>query len=397
MSGESLSAWGSKLLTVGKEFAGSGPLHRRRLSDVGIRISVSGIRGKSTAVRWLHDVLSGRGYDTYAKVTGIEPMSIYNGTEHAIDRPEKVRLYENEFQLRKFHPMDVAIFENQGIRGYTSRLVNEQFVRPHVVFLTNVRQDHLDTLGRTTLNIARSLARSVPEGSHVICGEPNSRIRGYLEAELDRRDATISYVPIPPEHELIPAAEIVYGLDPVLRAVDEPPIADDVRETYLDQMRVSWQNVPEGRVYDAAAVNDPRSTEIVRRRLVTAGTGVVQPLLYLRADRRGRTAAFRRYLESLADRGDIEQARAVGPDAALFGRNAAFSVEVHDEAAESPTEVLDAALGDGWPVMLMANTVPAFMQELVTVVDARAADTDDGWPGLWHTIEPSETETQPTE
>ncbi|MEF8814264.1 MAG: Mur ligase [Halovenus sp.] len=363
------------MLSAGREFVGSGPLHRRRLSNIDIRISVSGIRGKSTAVRWLQEVLYGREYDTYAKVTGIEPLSIYNGTEHEIDRPAKVRLYENERQLRGFGPVDVAILENQGIRSYTTRLVNEEFVRPHVIFLTNVREDHLDTLGGNRANIARSLARSVPADTHVICGEQDRTIRDYLEAELDRRDATITHVDIPSKHEDLPGAEIVYGINPVLRAVDEPPLDDARLDSYLDRMRVAWTRLPEGRVYNAAAVNDPQSTELVRRQLVTDSEDVIQPLLYLREDRRGRTAVFLRYLESLAEHGVIEQARVIGRDAQLFGRHASFPVVTHDEESETPARVLDAALTDGWPVILMGNAVPEFIQEVAATIDDREVET----------------------
>ncbi|MFC7135298.1 MULTISPECIES: Mur ligase family protein [Salinibaculum] len=371
----SLPQLGRRLRTIAQEFAGSGPIHRRRLSDIGIRISVTGVRGKSTAVQWLHDILHDRDYDTYAKVTGVAPTSIYNGTRHEIERPAKVRLYENERQLRQFENVDAAVVENQGIRGYTTRLVNEQFVRPHVVFLTNVREDHMDTLGANRLQIARSLARSIPAGTHVISGERDQPLRDYLEAELDRRDATITHVRVPEENQDIPGAEIVYGLNPVLQAVDEPPLEEEKLMSYLDRMHVAWTHLSNGRVFNAAAANDVQSTELIRRRLVAGDGDVVQPLLYLREDRRGRTARFLDYLDALADRGAIAQARVVGQDATLFDRHASFPAVVHDEDTESPADVLEAALADDWPVLVMGNTVSEFMQELLSIIESKA-ETD---------------------
>ncbi len=79
---------------------GAGPTHRYRLSEMDIRVVISGVRGKSTATTWLHDILHRRGNDTYSKVTGNEPVSIYNGERHEIERSELVRLYENERELR---------------------------------------------------------------------------------------------------------------------------------------------------------------------------------------------------------------------------------------------------------------------------------------------------------
>lgn len=360
----SVSDWKRKAVRIASEFAGSGLLHRRRLADIAIRVSITGVRGKSTAVRWLHDILHDRGYDTYARVTGVSPVSVYNGTEHRVDRPEEVRLHEHERELRRFGKIDAAVVENQGTRPYTTRLVNEQYVRPHVVFLTNVREDHLDTLGESRLRIARALARSVPEGTHVVCGVQDETIRAYLNGEFERRNATASYVQVPAEHRHIPGAEIVYGLDQVLHTVGEPPIEPAQRETYLDRMRVSWMTVPHGQVYDAAAVTDTRSVELVRRQLVGESREVIQPLLYLQANRRGQTASFLEYLELLAAHDRIAQARVVGGDAELFARHASFPVVTHDEATEAPGDVLEAALEDGWPVLVTGTAVSAFTREL---------------------------------
>jgi len=374
MRGRNLSQWTSRLLDIGKEFAGSGPVHRRRLSNISIRLSVSGVRGKSTAVRWLHDVFHDRGYDTYAKVTGVVPTSIYNDSEHEIERGVAVRLYENERELQRFESPDVAVFENQGIREYTTRLVNQQFVRPHVVFLTNVREDHLDTMGGSRQTVARSLARAIPTGTHVVSGEQDAQIREYLERELDRRDATVTHVTVPQRHQTIPGAEIVYGIDSVLEAVDEPPLAPAERESLLDRMDVSWTQLPAGRVFNAAAANDVQSTELIRQHLLGDSKEVVQPLLYLRSDRRGRTASFLRYLTTLAEQGAIDQARVVGEDTDLFTLHAPFPVVAHNEASENPSEILDCALADSWPVIIMGNTVSEFMTELRADIERRQGE-----------------------
>lgn len=380
MSRRSIREWAGRLRDIGAEFAGSGPLHRRRLADIQIRIAVTGVRGKSTAVQWLHQILFDRGYDTYGKVTGTVPASIYKGFMFRLDRPETVRLYENERQLRRFGNIDAAIVENQGLHGYTTRLVNEKYVRPHVAFMTNVREDHLDTLGESRPEIARSLARAIPRETQVVCGEQNDSLLQYLEAELDRRDASLTPVEVPPEHDEIPGSEVAYGLNPVLEAVDEPPLRDEEIAELLEKFRAAWTHLAGGRVFDAAAANDPQSTELIRRYL-TAETGeVIQPLAYLREDRPGRTATFRRYLQGLADRGAIEQARVVGPQARLLERHVSFPVIVHDETAESPDGVLEAALADGWPVVTMANAVPEFMQELGRTIErGTRGGTEQPW------------------
>jgi hypothetical protein len=371
----SVDLWPGRLrgpVDLARDLLASGPTHRRRLADVDVRISVAGVRGKSTATRWLHDVFYDRGYDTYAKITGVEPVSVYNDTVHEIERGPTARLYENERELWRYGNVDAAVVENQGLREYTMRLVNEQFVRPDVVFLTNAREDHLDTLGGDRLDIARSLARSIPSGGRVISGEQDPTIRRYLEAELDRRDASVTHLDIPPEHRTLPGAEVAYGLNPILRAVGERPLNEATIESYLRQMDVYWTHLEDGRVFNAAAANDAQSTELIRRRLLRRGAEPIQPILYVRDDRRGRTATFFRYLESLAESGAIERARVVGAGAELVARRASFPVVVHDEDREDPELVLEAAVADGWPVMLMGNTVSEFMRGMADAVERRA-------------------------
>jgi len=116
------------------EALGAGPAHRRRLDEIDTRIVVSGVRGKSSVANWLHEQFVSRGYDTYTKITGSDAQVRYNDTVSEIEREQQVRLYENERELARFDSIDVAIVENQGIRPYTTRLVNEQFVDPDLVF-----------------------------------------------------------------------------------------------------------------------------------------------------------------------------------------------------------------------------------------------------------------------
>lgn len=348
--------------------------HRQRLADIDVRIVVSGTRGKSGTTERIHDVLRSRGYDVYAKITGNHPLSLYNGERHEVERGERVTLYENIRELRKYTPVDALILENQGITDYTTRMMNEAFGKPDVLVVTNVRQDHRDTLGGSRADIARAFARATPEGTHVVSGEQDPRLRTLLERELEEIGATISHVDIPDEHRDLPGAETVYAINDVLEAIGEQPLSDRVVDDMLDEFRIEWTRVPNGRVFNAADVNDVESTELVRQALVD-GDGddeeVVQPFLYLRRDRRARTASFRDYLESLADRGAIEQVRVAGGHADLFAEKTTFPVVVHDEDAESAGGVLDEALADGWPVLVMGNTVAEFMRDLDDAIQRR--------------------------
>ncbi|AEM58826.1 Mur ligase (plasmid) [Haloarcula hispanica N601] len=346
----------------------AGPAHRQRLDSIDTRIVVSGVRGKSSATRWLHDVFHRRGSDTFAKITGDEPFTLHNGNKRKITRSEQVRLYENEREIRRATGADIAIVENQGIRQYTTRLVNEAFVRPDVIFLINVREDHMDTMGRNRTAIARSLSRAVSEKTTVIVGESNPALRSYLTAELERRNATVKYADPPDWAVEYPGSEVVFGLNKVLKALDEPPLPASKVDRKLSTMMPEWQVLPDGRIYDAAAVNDVQSTEIVRRALIGNSDTVIEPLVNLRSDRRGRTASFRRYLASLVTDGYVEQVHTLGDDQYVFANTADFSVQKHDDTMP-PSTLLEELFSASNPVFLMGNTVTDTMRKLQAEIE----------------------------
>ena len=273
--------------------------HRKALRRLDTRIAIAGSRGKTSTTRRLDDVFNRRGYDTLTKITGNHPTLIHNGEVHPIERRgPRTTLYENISVIGEFAPEldayaadDIGIFENQGITEYTTRLINQQLINPDIVVLTNVRQDHNDTLGKTRTNIARSFGRSVSSGTHVISGEQHPVLHDYMREEIERRGGTIEQVEIPDRHEGMIGAETAHAIDAVLSFLGEPPLPDGELEAFLDAIQPEWTRLPNGRVFNAAQVNDVESTEMVRQALVAEDEQIL-PFVYLRRDRRGRTASF---------------------------------------------------------------------------------------------------------
>lgn len=354
-----------------RRFLTRGRDHQTRLEAIADRIAVTGTRGKSTTTSWLYEALSAREYDAYAKITGEEPYSLYNGGRHPIERDGPVKLYETEREMRRFVPLDAIVVENQGIHEYTTRLVNADYVDATVVAVTNVRRDHLDTLGRDRLDVARAFARSVPQGALVVSGERNEAVNEYLERELDRRDATLMRVLEPGDGVKTPADELLAVVDGVLHAIGADPLTTEERTAYRDRLDVTWIQLPNGRVYNAANVNDVESTEVIRRTLMHDAGDSFVPLVYFRRDRPGRTASFIEYLNTLAEAGLIDEVHCVGAHRSIVTDSLALPVRWHDEDDEPPGAVLDDVLGPDRPVIGMGNTVPAFMQELQAEIERR--------------------------
>ena len=351
--------------------------HGRALREIDTRIVVSGIRGKSSTTRRLSDIFTRRGYDTLTKITGNQPHLIHNGGVVPLNREgPRTTLYENidvfrEYvpKLAEYTPDDVAIFENQGITEYTTRLINESFLDPDVVVLTNIRRDHQDTLGESRAEIARSFGKSIPPNAHVVCGEQHPIIYEYLEREVTGIGATIEQVTIPEEHRGLLGAETVHAVNHTLAAVDEPPVPDNESRTYLEQIQPTWTPVPNGLVFNAAEVNAVESTEAVRQSL--ENSDIITPFVFLRPDRRGRTASFVSYFDHLVDRGIIECGYVMGSGSSVFANETMCDVTEIDSGAD-PATVLDQLLDHGRPVMLMGNTVDKFMRDLDGEINSRA-------------------------
>ncbi|SDM44198.1 hypothetical protein SAMN04487949_1674 [Halogranum gelatinilyticum] len=372
---------GTGLLDRIRAFFGRGDHHRDLLAEADFRISVSGIRGKSSTAKRLGELLAERGHDTYTKITGDHPTSYYNGRMIPIQRRgPRVTLYENLNLIRQFVPQlantapdDSIVMENQAITEYTMRMVNEQFLKPDVVLICNVRQDHNDTLGKRRQTIARSFARSVPKGCHVISGEQHPVIHDYLREEIEARGGTIEQVDVPEGHRHLTGAETVHALNHVLDYLDEERVPDTELREMLDAIQPEWTTLPGGRVFNAAKVNEIESTELFRRQLAGEGDGAepVCPFVFLRRDRRGRTASFVRYINILADRDLIDRVHVGGAYTRVFARRVDVPATEHDTDETDASDVLDALLATDQPVMFMANTVHPFMRDLADEVTTR--------------------------
>lgn len=168
-------------------------------------------------------------------------------------------------------------------------------------------------------------------------------------------------------------AETVHALNHVLAYLDEPPLPDAEIASLLDAIQPEWTELPGGRVFNAAKVNEIESTELFRRQL--AGTGadaaLVCPFAFLRRDRRGRTASFVEYVNPLADRGLIHRVHVGGAYTGVFARRVDVPATEHDTDPTAPSGVLDRLLGTDQPVVFMANTVHPFMRDLVDEVEYR--------------------------
>ena len=357
-----------------------GRRHFERVEQTPYRVTVTGVRGKSTVVRWLNELLVERGYETYAKVTGNQAVSYHNLETTAIDRDGITRLYENAREFQEYHPVDAAIVENQGIREYTTRLANELF-DPHVVILLNVRRDHQSTLGEELDDIARVFTRVMPEDTVVVSGDRNEAINDYLRQEFEKSGHEFR-VAKPDDGSQSPFAD-VFGarsalvVDETLRALGMDGLQPERIQEFINELHHGWrwQRLQGGGlIANGAMMNDIESTELLRQFLVDRlEDETVTPFIYTRRDRAGRTAAFVHYLNWLDANDLITRVHAAGTQDTLLERRVDIDIVRYDESTPAGT-VLDSVLEEGCPVYTMGNTVAEFMRELTDEIDRRALE-----------------------
>jgi len=158
--------------------------HQFHLGQLPIRIHVNGSRGKSSVTRLITGGLRRGGYKVFGKTTGTKPRMLFvNGNEVPVRRIGKPNIIE---QIRIVgraaeQKPDFFVAECMGIQPHLQELLEKQLIRSNIGVITNVRPDHLDTMGPTLYEVAHSLSTTIPRKGHLFTSE-----RKYYDILSDR-------------------------------------------------------------------------------------------------------------------------------------------------------------------------------------------------------------------
>ena len=148
--------------------------HLKSLSTIPLRIHVNGTRGKSSVTRLVAAGLREGGLRTFAKTTGTAPRVIDSeGKDRIIHRLRLPSIGEQVRLLSYFSSQkpDAVVIECMAVQPQYQWIAEHQMVKSHIGVITNVRPDHLDEMGPTEEDVARSLCNTVPVNSVLITGE----------------------------------------------------------------------------------------------------------------------------------------------------------------------------------------------------------------------------------
>lgn len=282
----------------------------RSVAKIPLRINVNGIRGKSTATRFITAILEEAGYRVVGKTTGTSARMIVWGMKEEIAikrRPvgpnigEQVSILEKAAKLRA----DALVCECMAVNPEYQDIYQNQIIQANVVVITNVVEDHLDEMGPTTDQIAWAFAGTIPyngtlvitEGpyadffrreakkrnSQVICMEPDlvdDELVGKFPYIVFKNNCAIAY-----------GVAKALGISPqiarkaMLKARPDPGIAQVVNVQWKG--KTCW-------LVNAFAANEPTSSLEIWHDISASKLSEKEPLLILccRDDRVDRTHQF---------------------------------------------------------------------------------------------------------
>ncbi|MDP2208892.1 MAG: poly-gamma-glutamate synthase PgsB [Bacteroidota bacterium] len=148
--------------------------HQKNVLSIPLRVHVNGTRGKSSVTRLITGGMRGGGIRTMGKTTGTKPRIIYpGGNEVPIFRVGKANIIEQLKILRNavMHEVHALVVECMAVLPQNQLLAEHHMIHSTVGVITNVRADHLDEMGPTIEDVARSLSNTIPKNGVVFTCE----------------------------------------------------------------------------------------------------------------------------------------------------------------------------------------------------------------------------------
>lgn len=148
-------------------------LYKNR-KKIKILIHVNGVRGKSTVSRLIDAGLRDGKRKIFTKVTGTSPkyIDIY-GNEKELKRKGKANIREQIEIINKAANLgaEIVILECMAVKSEFQKVCEEKILKSDISIITNVREDHLDEMGRDLNEIAKSLGQTISSNGSFITGD----------------------------------------------------------------------------------------------------------------------------------------------------------------------------------------------------------------------------------
>ncbi|MDY2981699.1 MAG: poly-gamma-glutamate synthase PgsB [Fusobacterium sp.] len=241
---------------------------RKKLKYV---IHINGIRGKSTTSRLIDAGMRARGYKVFTKITGTSPRIIDTfGEEKEILRKGKANIREQIKAIKwaDRENAEVLVLECMAVNPELQNICENKILKADICVITNVREDHLDEMGETLDEIAKSLSNTMPTNGVLFTSD-----KKYVDffREIGNKKGTKVFLAEEKEEyrEIDFPSNVAVALAVCKYAgVDEKKALERMRNYYKDPgclKTLCYKNQMDKKIYfvNAMAANDPNSTEII--------------------------------------------------------------------------------------------------------------------------------------
>lgn len=163
--------------------------YRSKIKNI---IHINGIRGKSTVSRLIDAGLRDEKNKVFTKVTGTEPKIIgTDGVEIPLIRKGKPNIREQIKMLKRAYKegADTVILECMAVRPQYQRICQHNILKANINVITNVRMDHLDEMGGTLEEIAKSLSNTIPKNGFLFTCE--KKFHDFFEKICKKKNSSI--------------------------------------------------------------------------------------------------------------------------------------------------------------------------------------------------------------
>ena len=272
-------------------------------SRIPLRICVTGTRGKSSVVRLITACLKDSRMLVMAKTTGSKPCLILpDGKEIEMRRRGLPTILEGKKVLKEAARTGAhaVVLEMMSIRPESLFTEAVHMMKPHILVITNIREDHVDEIGKSKQEIASCFASAFPENAAVIV--PEEEYYPEFQRTADKIGAKLLLVP-PGLSQNILASQFEQNFRLALAVVEF--LGKDREKAFLAATQAApdfgglkvWKAREDSSVagwyfVSAFAANDPETTDYVLVRLreedFFEGRKCIG-LLNLRKDRGDRT------------------------------------------------------------------------------------------------------------
>jgi poly-gamma-glutamate synthase PgsB/CapB len=145
---------------------------QRNINYLSLRIHVNGTRGKSSVTEYIAAGIDSSGQRVIAKITGIIPTLICDGTRKKINRYGTARVQEqlDTIRLARRNRVKNMVLECMSVAPELQKLEASVF-QPHLYIITNIKDDHRESMGKSLEEQADAICSAIPANCKVITGE----------------------------------------------------------------------------------------------------------------------------------------------------------------------------------------------------------------------------------